>query len=460
MNVQSLSPLNEQLAAELRRDAALAQARLDLRHESVPAFLHNYPYPVSAWPIFVNRQLIREQFEPLVASMPKVLRRALRARFSDNDAMAEYFGWPELICHMLEQAPSDPGDLLIRYDIVLTSGGPKLLENNYGSTAGGWQDDFFLPQMRTHLERLAQSRAWKVSYRPILHSMLKALADGIERRRPDDAHGNILVYRTFSPGEMNPDDLRDSLQSVYDAVKSPALADGRITVLREFEEIDFTAAGEVMVQGRVMDAFLLGDAMYTDLQPATLNRLIAAQLRDQLVFPDSPFHLLHGDKGMFALLHECRNACLLDDDDCALIDRYVPWSARLLDEEVLLDGAHIPLIRHLLAHKDDFVIKKFHSSGGRDVIVGRHSDADQWEQMVRDRAEPGARWIVQKFCAPSRMDLPDAALGMVSHAVILGVFSYEGEYSGAFVRGHRAGGRQGVINSATGATDVPVFEAD
>jgi hypothetical protein len=460
MDAQLLSPLNQHLAEELRRDAALAAARFDLHHESVPAFLHGYPYEVAAWPIFVTRQFIREQIEPLLAPMPRILYQTLRARFSNSSEMAEYFGWPELICEMLEQAPVDPRDLLVRYDAVLDSGGLKLIENNFGSSAGGWQSDYFQPQMRPRLTHLEQSHTSSFSYRPILHSMLKTLAGGICRRKPAGASGNLLVYHTFSPGGPNLANFLDSLQSVYDAVKPPAIAGGRVTILREFDEISFTAAGEVTVHGEIMDAFIMGDALYTDMPETVLNRMIAAHLRDQLVFPDSPFHLLLGDKGVLALLHECRTARLLDDDDCALIERYVPWTARLLDEEVLLEGVHVPLVRHLLAHKDDFVIKKFHSSSGRDVIVGRHLDADTWERTIRTYAETRAPWIVQQFCTPSLLDLHDAALGVVPHKLIWGIFSYGGDYAGAFVRTDRGIGLHGVINSATGATELPVFEVD
>jgi len=460
MDAQLLSPLNQHLAAELRRDAALAAARIDLRHESVPSFLHEYPTPVGAWPVFVTRQAIRDHFEPLIASMPRILYRALRARFSDSKAMTEYFAWPELIYHILEQAPVDPRDLLIRYDAVLDAGGLKLLENNCGSSAGGWESDYLHLQMRTRLARLTQSHASSLHYRPILHSLLKALVGGISRRRPASASGNLLVHRTFSQMDRNLANFRDSLQSLYDAVKPPAFTSGRIAIFREFEEIGFTAAGEVTAHGEIMDAILLGDALYMDIPHTVLNRLITAQLREQLVFPDSPFHAVLSDKGLLALMHECRTARLLDADDCALIERYVPWSARLRDEEVLLEGVHVPLIRHLLAHQDDFVIKKFDSSSGRDVVVGRHVDATTWERIIRACVEAKARWIVQQFCAPSVLDVHDAAMGVVPHALIWGIFSYGAEYAGAFVRADPGIAQGGVINSATGATDLVVYEVD
>ena len=460
MNAQRLSPLNQHLVTELRNDATLAAERFDLRHESVPPFLYGYPYEVSAWPIFVNGRFIREQIEPLLVPMPRILYQSLSARFSDSTAMAEYFGWPELICEMFAQAPVDPRDLLIRYDAVLDDNGLKLIENNFGSSAGGWQSDYFQPQMRTRLSRLEQSQAKNFRYRFILPAMLKTLAAGICRRKPAGAAGNLLVYHTFSPGGPNLANFHDSLQSVYDAVKPPAIAGGRVTILRSFDDIGFTSAGEVFVDGKIMDAFIMGDALYTDIPQAMLNRLIAAHLRDQLVFPDSPFHLLLGDKGVLALMHECVSARLLDPADCALIKRYVPWTARLLDQEVLLEGVHVPLVQHLLAHKDDFVIKKFHSSSGRDVVVGRHVDADTWGTMIRAYAETRAPWIVQQFCTPSLLDLHDAALGVVPHKLIWGIFSYGGEYAGAFVRTDRGVELQGVINSATGATELPVFEVD
>jgi hypothetical protein len=461
-DAQLLSPLNYSLAAELRRDPVLAAARFDIHHESIPEFLHGYPYTSGMWPVFVNRRAIREHFEPLISAMPAILYPALRARFSDSEALAEYFGWPDIICQIADQAQVDPRDMLIRFDAVQDASGLKLLEGNCGTSAGGWHTDYFHLQMRARLARFAQSQGSSFVYRPILRSLLKVVAAGIHRRRPAGASGNLLVHWTFSSGapDLNVANFRDSMQAVYDTVKQSALADGRVFIFREFEEIGFTAAGEVTAHGEIMDAIILGDALLTNMPPALLNRLIAAYLRQQLVFPDSPFNMLLSDKGLLAVLHECRMARLLDDDACALIERYVPWTTRLLDEEVLLEGVQVPLIRHLLAHKDDFVIKKFDSSAGRAVLVGRHVDAATWERIIPAYAESQTRWIVQQYCAPSRLELHDAEQGIVPHALIWGIFSCGTEYGGAWIRTDRGAGLQGVINSGTGATDMPVFEVD
>lgn len=460
MNTQLLSSLNEHLATELLRNPKLAAARFDLHHESIPEFLYGYPYAVNAWPIFVTERLICEHFEPLIASMPRVLYQSLRVSFADSNAMANYFGWPEMICSIIEQAPVDARDLLIRYDAVLDADGPKLLENNSGSSAGGWQNDYFQRQMRPRLATVAQSHPSSFSYRPILHSLLKALVSGISRCKPEGASGNLLIYWTFSPGGPNLADFNDQMQLAYDAVKPPELADGRVIIFRDFEEVSFTAAGEAVVGGEIIDAIILGDILLADIPHMKLNRLIGAYLRGLIVFPDSPFHALASNKELLALMHECHAARLLDAKDCALIERYVPWTARLVDHEVLLDGIRVPLLQHLLAHKNDFVLKKSDSSSGRDVIVGRHIDATDWARSIREYAGGQAHWIVQRFCAPGMLELYDPAAGVVPHALVWGIFSYGGEYAGAFVRIDRGVTKQGVINSATGAMEMPVFEAN
>jgi len=156
MELQSI--LNERLAAELRRNPGLA-AHFDLFHESLPAFLHEYPYTVGPWPAFLNAQAVCDHFEPLIASVPQIMWRALDARFEHSKAMAAYFGWPEMFYHIMKDAPVDPRDLLLRYDAVPDSGGLKLLECNSGSTFGGWQCDFFHLQMRTRVAGLRSPTA-------------------------------------------------------------------------------------------------------------------------------------------------------------------------------------------------------------------------------------------------------------------------------------------------------------
>ncbi len=460
MHAHLLSPLNEHLAAELRRDPALGAVRFDIRHESVPEFLQGYPYIEGTWPVFITRQVIREQFEPLIDHMPRLLYSALRARFSHGEAMAEYFGWPDLICQILEQSEIDPRDLLMRFDAVLNRDGLKILENNCGTSTGGWHTDYFHLQMRARLVRFAQTHGVKFEFHPILPSLLKAVVGSILRHRPAGVSGNLLFHATFSSGGPKLANFLDSIQSVYDAVKPPELVKGRAIVFHDFSQIGFTSSGEVTVDGEIIDAILLGDALLTSMPQIVLNRLLGAQLRDLLVFPDSPLHLVLGNKGLLAVMHECRTAQLLDAEDCAFIERYIPWSVRLQDDEVLLEGAWVPLVRHLLEHKDNFVIKQFDLSAGRGIMVGRHVDAATWESMVRDCLEAKTRCIVQQFCAPGVQDLHDAELGIVPHSLIWGLYCSGAEYGGIWVRTDRGAGMRGVINSGMGASDMPVFLVD
>ncbi len=453
------SPLNEQLAAALRQDRELAAARFDIHHETVPDFLHEYPYSVGAWPIFVSRGIVREQFEPLIQAMPRLFREALHARFDDSAAMTEYFGWPELVYHILEQAPVDDADLLVRYDAVLDASGLHLLESNCGSSAGGWQDDYFQLQMQQRLPCLAGSQPAHVEYRPILDGLLRTLISGMLRRRQEDAGGHLLVHYSFPPGGLNPPNFRKSLQRIYDAIKPPQLTGGRIHILHSFEEIGFTDSGEVTAQGQVMDALILGDVLLTDIPSTTLNRLITAHLSERLVFPDSPFHALVSDKGLFALLHECADEGLLDPADGALVRRFVPWTFRLSNAQIVVEGVQVETLPHLLRHKDEFVLKRFSSNSGRYVVVGRDCDPGEWHGALRHALEE-KRWIAQQFCAPGLLDVHDPECGVVPHAMIWGLFGYGGKYAGAFVRGDHGAVQRGVINSTTGAHEFPVFEVE
>jgi hypothetical protein len=459
MHAHLLSPLNEHLAAELRRDPAMASVRFDICHESVPEFLRGYPYVEGTWPVFVTRSVIREHFEPLIERMPRLLCSVLRARFSHSEAMAEYFGWPDLICQMIEQSEIDPRDLVMRFDAILNNSGLKILENNSGTSTGGWHTDYFHLQMRARLSRFAQSHGVKFEFHPILPSLLKAVAGSILRHKPG-VSGNLLFHATFSSGGPKLANFCDSVQKVYDAIKPPELSAGRVVVFHDFSEIGFTAEGEVTAHGQTIDAILLGDMLLTGMPQILLNRLLAAQLRDLLVFPDSPLHLVMGNKGLLTVMHECRTARLLDSDDCAFIERYIPWSVRLQDDEVLLEGAWVPLVPHMLAHKDNFVIKQSDLSAGRGVMVGRNVDATTWESMIRECLQAKTLYIVQQFCAPGVQDLHDAERGVVPHSLIWGLYCSGAEYGGIWVRTDRGAAMQGAINSGMGASDMPVFVVD
>lgn len=465
--VESLSPLNRELIERLRRNPAMAQERPNPANSTIPDVLGQFRFPVGAWPIVISQHVVRGHFDPLVAALPQIFYEAIRAYFrGDRNSFNAYFGWPRPLYDALVRAPVDMRDLLVRYDAVLGGQGLKLLEINCGSALGGWQLDYFQADVRARLESYAGIRDWNIGYRRVFHGMLRGLLAGILRRKPGKAQGHLLFHTslrsafgdlTSQHGAAGPGSFGKALQTAYDEIRPPALPRGRIVLFEDFAEIHFAPGGEVVVAGEAMDAVVLAGASITGVPEHVMGRLTIAYLSQHIVFPDSPLHRLLGDKRLFALVHECRTDGLLGAHEAALIENHVPWTARLRDTAVTLEGARVPLVPLLLEQKDAFVLKRADSYAGQHVVVGRGCDARQWQAAIARGQEEGL-WIAQRFCEPGRLEVCGPGSAVAPHDLIWGIFSFGGEYAGAFVRARPSDGHTGVINAESGATEFLVYE--
>ncbi len=131
-------------------------------------------------------------------------------------------------------------------------------------------------------------------------------------------------------------------------------------------------------------------------------------------------------KAWLALLCDDAFAPLLTEREAELIARYLPRGVRLNGDT--LAGA--------LAEKDRWVFKLDYSYGGTGVLIGKdHSAAE----LARRLGELGAeRWICQEYVAAQTIRLPyNAALDAAPHALVLGLYLYDGKPNGMAVRASR-----------------------
>lgn len=452
-----LSPQNRELADLLRSGALPNDARLDPEH-LVPYLSGGY-YAFSCWPIFLDPEESRRLICPFVANMPRIFYAALRARFGgDSAAFVEYFDWPADLYEVLIHMPVQPDEIHVRYDAIYDGTDFKLLEMNTGTSCGGWQvGNWIYPHLRDLLARDPHSAAWRVDEATPVASLLRFLVDNMQRRNGGRRGGHIL-FHCFANTTEGREPLRRYLQQVYDSCKPAQWPQARIYLFTEFAEISFPRSGDVVVEGQRMDAVAMSFPPVSGVPEDVAAALNNAYLRGRIVFPDSPFHTVIGDKRMFALVHECCRDDLLPATDIEMVRRYVPWSARLRPALANWRGKEAPLEQILRDHREDFVIKRADSYGGKDVHVGRQSSPEEWAAAVQDCQQQG-RWIAQEYCAPGCMELHDSLQGIAPHELIWGLFGAGTEYSGAFVRARRCDVTSGVINSANGATEFLVLDA-
>lgn len=118
----------------------------------------------------------------------------------------------------------------------------------------------------------------------------------------------------------------------------------------------------------------------------------------------------------------------------ALVDRYLPWTRILTDRSTTCAGKSVELLAHAVRHRETLVLKQGIGLQGKQVVLGRDTDPEQWQSLVERAAALGDS-IVQEYVPPQSYPLSlTHGSGEEPHEVeVAPVFS-------PFVFGGRAGG--------------------
>ena len=123
----------------------------------------------------------------------------------------------------------------------------------------------------------------------------------------------------------------------------------------------------------------------------------------------------------FSLLCDPRYHHLLDDEQLAAIERYVPYTFDLRPDEV----------ESAVADRDRLVFKRSYTYGGKGVLIGDQYSAGELRTLLT--ADVSA-WTCQRRVYTSTLDLPGADGRPVPFHLVLGMFLYGDGPSGLLVR--------------------------
>ena len=144
-----------------------------------------------------------------------------------------------------------------------------------------------------------------------------------------------------------------------------------------------------------------------------LNHPIIDALRDGNVTMVNPFRCKPLHKKMsFALLSDEQYADLYTSQQRAAIERHIPWTRKVADcatiPPLTLEGGSeapkIDLLPYIAEHRDQLVLKPNDEYGGKGVIIGWESSADEWQAAIKDALnEPS---VVQRKVKIAYEDFP------------------------------------------------------
>ncbi len=154
-------------------------------------------------------------------------------------------------------------------------------------------------------------------------------------------------------------------------------------------------------------------------------------------------HGIYANKGLFALVCGLRASGGLTADEAAMVDRIVPWTARVTPE--MWDQCRMEQRR--------LVLKPCSGSSGAGVTAGWEVSADDWEAAFKQAfTRP---YVVQERIEPMLEPVRDGDT-MRQWVPVYGMFVFAEGYAGSWVRTLPVEGRA-VINLDTGAVFSGLF---
>ncbi|MCW8984095.1 MAG: circularly permuted type 2 ATP-grasp protein, partial [Thermoanaerobaculales bacterium] len=244
----------------------------------------------------------------------------------------------------------------------------------------------------------------------------------------------------------------------------------------EFEVVQrcFEERGVAAVVADPMQFELRGDTLYADGTAVNLiyRRAIIREIHEKreepgvrdfleayrrgLVCVVNPFRAkVSGSKACLALLSDARFDRLFNDEQNAVRRAHVPWTRVLRDERVDFEGRSQDIFELARNSKDRFVIKPTSGYGGRDVMIGRETEPEAWDERLDHAAENPVEWTLQAYVEIPEEDFPvfEPDLRFERRKVNLNPYLFGGRYAGSFVRLST----NSVINVSVGGGMAPAF---
>jgi hypothetical protein len=416
------------------------------------------------WPLFVDGPRRRE-LEAVAKGVDRLMKDFL-ARFFLNDPADitafyaandprgdEAFGTftpdPDVVAMLLDE-PDGVAAAPSRGDYIEDAEGLKLVEYNAGSFLGGIQIDAVgeLCLATAPTARFLAERGLRARPPGTLRALFRHMID-------DTARSGLWRSGDFNLAMMvKPNEPRQL------ALHSPELYEREFR--RALEEGGVAPSGRILLCGpddlveENGGLSMNGHRLHALAEFHEGSRLDAIRLVFRY-FKTGGLNLFSGhigwlmsDKRNLALVSEYADTDEFTEAERELIRRHVPWTRQVRRGSTTRGGRRFRIPDDLPGLREELVLKKASSVGGRHVHVGKFRTDDEWTRVVA-RAVHDGDWIVQEFLEMVPYCFQQGAHGAGRHDMVWGLFVFGDYFGGAFLRMQPAGGASGLVNTHQGA---------
>lgn len=411
-------------------------------------------YPVQAWPTFITPRR-RGEIAAATIGVFKLLKAIPERLFGMDPArISAFYDIPPALAPLLLSEPNGLESAIGRGDFIDSDAGFKCVEFNPYGNLGGLETEFISSAYQQD-GAFAQFLAWTDAKirtdRPVLMLFEHIIRDTLKRGLASD------VVNLAALIEDDDDVHYEANTHRYGEVYAEALA--RVAPALKGQVV-CVAPGNVKARGARLYAkdLPLHAAWEIGLTERCPPHLFAAFKRGRIAYFNGPFAGYLGDKRNLSLLSQAVESDCFDESEKMIIRRHVPWSRNLADVEAEFAGRRRPMMEHLIAHREQLVLKKGLGMKGDQVFMGRAEAPGRWQELLQVALAEGD-WVAQEFLQPRAYLYQHGAQGVAPYHGVWGTYCYGDMYCGAYLRLMPAA-YEGPINSAQGAMTGLVFEAD
>jgi hypothetical protein len=378
------------------------------------------PYLLSANDV---RELTRA-----VRMISNLLEQVVQLALSSVTFMEQVGVSPNLEELALSDTPSRLAIEFARYDFLPTPGGPRFLEFNVDSPAGG----AFSHILDGEFQKLETAR--EVGMHTLFPSApdVELYCDALlaaysEHTRATVEKPNVAVV-DFDGTPTLPEQ-----QLVVDCLVKRGLK-AKTVDPREFE---FRTEDKGLYHGGERYHLICRRALVPEL--ARRRVLIAPFLRGlryaDVVTVNPLRSRLAGNKGVMEILTSVAFDRFFTAAENQEKTRLLPWTRKLVERKTDYLGREVDLLPFVASRPDKFVLKPGGAYGGQDVVLGPHCPKEEWLKRLDEAVNQ--QGVVQEYVNVIEHVIPNvegAELVEQKKYLTLGAFAIRGEYAGCIGR--------------------------
>ena len=421
--------------------------------------LHNWLFKLQPWPTFINNKS-RKAFQEAAEKLFNLIKGLPKRVFDNNpQKISDYYGISvDQVKQLLEGVTAEYLDnILGRGDFLLSSSGLKCLEYNVVVSLGGmyvpiWESLYLNNPL---ISRFLKEYNVRTKNENLFSLFLEHVIDAfLPKTSEDKKELNIaLVAKGFVKGtETTIGSYLNKLFKKISQGKYKSLSGGIFVCdYQHLEVVD----DYLFYNGKKIH--VVTEIYSGEVSPGVLEVFKAGHVG----LLNGPFCRLLSEKLNLALLSDYETATpgVFTDEEKKIIDKYIPWTRKIVPGFTHYKGEKIGLENFILSNREALVIKPSDGYGGKEVYVGKKTPAHQWGEAVIT-AMGEKNWVVQELVESPPGIYQAGERGCEPHDMAWGFFVFGSRYTGAWCRVMPQNINKGVINCHQGATVSVIFDVD